>query len=462
MSNYRVERDLVGELKVPQKAYYGIHTLRAVENFPISGDSLPCHLISAITLIKKACAITNMEDGKLEKEKAEAIIRACDEVLAGKYHDAFLVDPIQGGAGTSTNMNANEVIANRAIEILGGIPGDYSIVNPNDHVNMGQSTNDVYPSAVKLALFAACTELIGELERLISAFEGKANQFNHIVKIGRTQLQDAVPIRLGQEFGAYAAVVSRELARLRSKQEELLMVNLGGTAIGTGLNASKSYIKNVVPVLSRISGLSVRQNRDLIDGTQNIDVFTAFSGALKGCAISLSKICNDLRLMSSGPRCGLGEIHLPARQNGSSIMPGKVNPVIPEVINQIAFKIIGFDTTVSLAVEAGQMELNAFEPIVFDSLYHGIMLLKNGVATLIDHCVSGITADEQVCRMETEQSVSLVTALCPYIGYNRACDLAKEALAKNKTLKDIVKQNKLIPDEILCSILDAKAMTGEM
>ena len=456
----RMEHDLVGEMPVDSNAYYGIHALRAAENFPITNSRLPGDMIVSMAYIKKACAIANCRAGVLSKQLAGAIEEACDELIQRRLHDQFIVDPIQGGAGTSTNMNANEVIANRAIELLGGVKGDYSLVHPNDHVNCGQSTNDIYPTCVKMTLYRASEPLLRELEALIAVLDERAAAFDGVVKMGRTQLQDAVPIRLGQEFSAYAAVMRRELARLERGRKELLQLNLGGTAVGTGINASAAYIGQVVPILSELTGIPFAQSRDLIDATQNADCYLVVSAALKGCAASLSKMCNDLRLMSSGPRDGLGEISLPARQNGSSIMPGKVNPVIPEVVNQIAFRIIGYDATVTLAVEGGQLELNAFEPVIFDSLYQGVTMLRRGVHTLIVHCIRDIRANEEVCRQEVERSVGVVTALCPKIGYNAACSLAREALKTHQSVRELARSRGLLTDEELSALLDPAAMTS--
>lgn len=456
----RVEHDLVGEMAVPQNAYYGIHALRAAENFPITGRRLPDDMIVSMAWIKKACALANCRAGTLPERVAGAITAACDELIAGKLHDQFIVDPIQGGAGTSTNMNANEVIANRAIELLGGTKGDYALVHPNDHVNCGQSTNDIYPTCVKMTLYRACEPLLWELDALLDALKDRAAAFDSVIKMGRTQLQDAVPIRLGQKFAAYAAVLRREKARLVRSRKELLQLNLGGTAVGTGINASSAYIGQIVPLLAELTGISFTQSPDLVDATQNTDCYLALSAALKSCAVSLSKMCNDLRLMSSGPRDGLGEISLPARQNGSSIMPGKVNPVIPEVVNQLAFRIIGYDTTVTLAVEGGQLELNAFEPVIFDSLYQGLTMLARGVHTLNIHCVRGIRANEEACRREVERSVGVVTALCPKIGYNAACALAREALRTQRPVRELACQWGLLTDGELSALLNPAAMTG--
>ena len=455
----RIEHDLVGEKHIDADAYYGIHSLRAAENFPITNQRLPGAMLVSMGWIKKACARTNRLVGMLPDAIAGAIERACDDLIAGKLSDQFIVDPIQGGAGTSTNMNANEVIANRAIEYLGGQKGDYSLVHPNDHVNCGQSTNDIYPTCVKMTLYQATQGLLDELDALTRALDERAQAFDRVVKMGRTQLQDAVPIRLGQEFAAYASVMRRERERLARGQREMLVLNLGGTAVGTGINAHASYIGQVVPLLAQMTGIPFTQSHDLIDATQNADCYLALSAALKGCATSLSKICNDLRLMSSGPRDGLGEISLPARQNGSSIMPGKVNPVIPEVVNQIAFRLVGYDMTVTLAVEGGQLELNAFEPVIFDSLYQGLTLLSGGVHTLTVHCIRGIRANEDICEQEVERSIGLATALCPRIGYSAACSLAREALNTRKSVRELADRQGLLPRDELDSLLDPAAMT---
>ena len=358
--DYRTERDSIGTKAVPEDVYYGVQSLRAAENFHITGLFMHPEIINSLAYIKKAAAITNCEAGLLDKKMTNAIVEACDEILAGKLHKDFIVDPIQGGAGTSINMNANEVIANRAIEILGGEKGDYSVVNPNDHVNCSQSTNDVIPTAGKMTSLRLLHRTKKELVRLHEALEKKAAEFDHVLKMGRTQMQDAVPIRLGQEFKAYSVAIMRDIHRMDKAMDEMRTVNMGGTAVGTGLNADPRYLRRIVPNLSEISGMDLVQAFDLIDATQNLDAFVAVSGAVKACAVTLSKIANDLRLMSSGPRAGFGEINLPARQNGSSIMPGKVNPVIPEVVNQVAFNIIGNDMTITMAAEAGQLELNAF------------------------------------------------------------------------------------------------------
>lgn len=457
--DYRLENDSIGTKDVPKEVYYGVQSLRAAENFRITGLYMHPEIINSLAYIKKAAAITNCEVGILDKKIAEAIVRACDEIIQGSLHEFFIVDPIQGGAGTSLNMNANEVIANRAIEILGGEKGDYTIVNPNDHVNCGQSTNDVIPTAGKMTSKRLLKKAQKELLRLHEALSKKADEFNHVIKMGRTQMQDAVPIRLGQEFRAYSVAILRDINRMEKAMDEMRTINLGGTAIGTGLNADEQYLQRVVPNLSEISGINFVQAFDLIDATQNLDAFVAVSGAVKACAVTLSKIANDLRLMSSGPRAGLGEINLPAKQNGSSIMPGKVNPVIAEVVNQVAFHIIGNDLTITMAAEGGQLELNAFEPIVFYCLFQSIDTLTYAVNTFIDNCVSGITANEERCRELVENSVGIITALCPHVGYEKAAELAKGAILTGKSIRSLVLKEKLMTENELDTVLNPVSMT---
>ena len=458
-ADFRLEHDSIGEKEVPADAYYGVQTLRAFENFHITGLRVHPELINSAAQIKKAAAITNLEVGELDKRRADAIVQACDEVIAGRLHDQFIVDPIQGGAGTSLNMNANEVIANRAIEILGGRKGDYSVVNPNDHVNFGQSTNDVFPTCGKLAALTLLDRAQCELKRLNQALLAKAEEFRAVIKMGRTQLQDAVPIRLGQEFHAYATAIGRDVSRFENAKDEIRSLNLGGTAIGTGLNADVQYFRRIVKNISRITGQDLVQSYDMIDATQNLDGYAAVSGVIKSCAVNLSKMSNDLRLMSSGPRTGFGEINLPARQNGSSIMPGKINPVIPEVVNQVAFNIIGNDMTITMAAEAGLLELNAFEPIIFYNLFESIETLAGAVRTLVDNCIVGITANERRCRELVEQSVGLITATCPYIGYEKAASIAKEALRTGRPVRELILEQKLLPQEQLDQVLDPFVMT---
>ena len=456
---FRVEKDSIGTKDVPENVYYGVQSLRAAENFHITGLNMHPEIINSLAYIKKAAAITNCEAGLLDKRRTQAIVQACDEILEGKFREDFIVDPIQGGAGTSLNMNANEVIANRAIEILGGKKGDYSVVNPNDHVNCGQSTNDVIPTAGKMTSLRLLKKLKKQLLRLHSALEQKADEFDSVIKMGRTQLQDAVPIRLGQEFKAYSVAILRDLNRMDKAMDEMRILNMGGTAVGTGLNADESYLRRIVPNLSEISGMDLVQAYDLIDATQNLDSFVAVSGAVKACAVTLSKIANDLRLMSSGPRAGFGEINLPAKQNGSSIMPGKVNPVIPEVVNQVAFNAIGNDMTITMAAEAGQLELNAFEPIIFYCLFQSIDTIAYAVNTFVDNCVIGITANETRCRYFVENSVGIITAICPYVGYQKAAEIAKEAIKTGESVRKLIIERGLLTKEQMDEIMDPVQMT---
>ena len=456
---FRVEKDSIGTKDVPENVYYGVQSLRAAENFHITGLNMHPEIINSLAYIKKAAAITNCEAGLLDKRRTQAIVQACDEILEGKFREDFIVDPIQGGAGTSLNMNANEVIANRAIEILGGKTGDYSVVNPNDHVNCGQSTNDVIPTAGKMTSLRLLKKLKKQLLRLHSALEQKADEFDGVIKMGRTQLQDAVPIRLGQEFKAYSVAILRDLNRMDKAMDEMRTLNMGGTAVGTGLNADESYLRRIVPNLSEISGMDLVQAYDLIDATQNLDSFVAVSGAVKACAVTLSKIANDLRLMSSGPRAGFGEINLPAKQNGSSIMPGKVNPVIPEVVNQVAFNAIGNDMTITMAAEAGQLELNAFEPIIFYCLFQSIDTIAYAVNTFVDNCVIGITANETRCRYFVENSVGIITAICPYVGYQKAAEIAKEAIKTGESVRKLIIEKGLLTKEQMDEIMDPVQMT---
>ncbi|MCB5712097.1 aspartate ammonia-lyase [Lactonifactor longoviformis] len=457
--DYRMEKDSIGEMDVPGEVYYGVQSMRAAENFRITGLSMHPEIIVSLAYIKKAAAITNCEVGTLDRKLGEAIVQACDEIIGGKLHEQFIVDPIQGGAGTSLNMNANEVIANRAIELLGGEKGDYSIIHPNDHVNCGQSTNDVIPTAGKMTSLRLLENAQKELRRLYDVLEEKAKEFDGIIKMGRTQLQDAVPVRLGQEFKAYAEAVKRDVYRMDVAKDEMRSLNLGGTAIGTGVNADTQYVKRIVPNLDKITGMGFIQAYDMLDATSNLDSFVAVSGAVKACAVTLSKIANDLRLMSSGPRTGFGEINLPEKQNGSSIMPGKVNPVIPEVVNQVAFHIIGNDMTITMAAEAGQLELNAFEPIIFYNLFQSIDTLAYAVQTFVDNCVKGISANAERCRQLVEGSVGVVTALCPHIGYQKAAKIAKKALASRKSVRDLILEEGIVEKDKLEYILDPLAMT---
>ena len=456
---FRVEKDSIGTKDVPENVYYGVQSLRAAENFHITGLNMHPEIINSLAYIKKAAAITNCEAGLLDKRRTQAIVQACDEILEGKFREDFIVDPIQGGAGTSLNMNANEVIANRAIELLGCTKGDYTVVHPNDHVNMAQSTNDVIPTAGKLTILKLMPHLLNELEELYSALILKSKEFDHIIKMGRTQLQDAVPMRLGQSFHAYAKVINRDIFRIKEALKEVEYVNMGGTAIGTAINTSPMYLHHIVENLSLLTGISFKQADDLIDATQNLDCFVSVSNALKTCAVNLSKFSNDLRLLSSGPRTGLHEINLPAKQNGSSIMPGKVNPVIPEVVTQVAYLVIGHDTTITMAAEAGQMELNAFEPVLFYNIFESIETLTGAVNTLTNNCVTGITANEKECRSYVEHSVGISTALCPYIGYKKSAEIAKLSLKTGRTVKEIVLSENLLSESQLNEILNPVNLT---
>ena len=458
----RLEHDLIGERAVPASAYYGIHTLRALENFPITGTPISIYpdLIKALARIKQAAAMTNHELGLLDAVRCEAICKACEEISTGLWHDQFVVDVIQGGAGTSTNMNANEVIANRALELLGHHRGDYAHLHPNEHVNISQSTNDVYPTALKIAAIFGIETLIEAMAVLRNAFAEKADAFASILKMGRTQLQDAVPMTLGQEFQTYAVMLGEDEERLREAAHLICEINLGATAIGTGITAHPDYAARVCTHLCTLTQLPLITAPNLIEATQDCGAFVQLSGVLKRVAVKLSKTCNDLRLLSSGPRAGLGEINLPAMQAGSSIMPGKVNPVIPEVVNQIAFEVIGNDLTVSFAAEAGQLQLNAFEPIIAHSLFKSVTHLRQGCLILAERCVKGITANAERLRHSVTSSIGLVTALNPYIGYQNATALAQEALRTGASVYDLVIEKKLLEQHELDAILNPHVLTA--
>ena len=458
---HRIEHDLLGDREIPAAAYYGVHTLRALENFAISGISIAVYpdLIRALAQIKQAAAQSNQQLGLLDAVRANAIVAACNEVIAGQWHDQFVVDVIQGGAGTSTNMNANEVIANRGLEILGHAKGQFQYLHPNEHVNMSQSTNDVYPTALKLATYVGIFRLVDTMAYLRQAFERKAEEFADVLKMGRTQLQDAVPMTLGQEFSTYAVMLGEDEERLREAALLIREMNLGATAIGTGINAHPDYAAIVCSKLVEISGIPVLTAPNLIEATQDCGSFVQLSGVLKRVAVKLSKVCNDLRLLSSGPRAGFNEINLPARQAGSSIMPGKVNPVIPEVVNQIAFEVIGNDTTVTFAAEAGQLQLNAFEPIIAHSLFKSVLHLSNGCKTLADYCVDGITANRDALRASVERSIGIVTALNPYIGYANATEIAAEAHLSGRGVAEIVLERRLMSPEQLADVLHPEVLT---
>jgi aspartate ammonia-lyase len=461
IANTRREHDLLGERNVPAEALYGIHTVRAVENFPISGIRIGQYdgLIRALAEVKLAAVQANAELGLIDPMRAEAIAAACREIIDGSHHEHFVVDVIQGGAGTSSNMNANEVIANRALEILDHARGDYKKLHPNEHVNIGQSTNDVYPSAIKLALQFYIDELLSSMAYLRQAFEAKAEEFSGVLKMGRTQLQDAVPMTLGQEFSTYAVMLHEDESRLAEARLLLLEINLGATAIGTGITAHPDYAAGVCRHLRDNSGYAFLTAGNLVEATQDCSSFVQVSGVLKRIAVKLSKVCNDLRLLSSGPRCGFGEIQLPPMQAGSSIMPGKVNPVIPEVMNQIAFEVIGNDLTVTMAAEGGQLQLNAFEPIIAFSLFKSIQHLSAGCKTLADRCVCGIEANHDQLRASVERSVGIVTALYPYIGYSNATKIASEALETGASVSDLVLARGLLSKSDLDRILDPLSLT---
>ncbi len=456
----REEHDLLGYRNVPDEYYYGIQTMRARENFNISGISISFYsdIVTAFAMVKKAAAKANNEIGLLPDDLTEAIVFGCDELLHGKYHKEFVVDMIQGGAGTSTNMNANEVIANLALVRMGKEKGEYQYIHPNNHINLSQSTNDSYPTSVKIALINSSISLNKELKLLVDSFNKKADEFNNILKMGRTQLQDAVPMTLGQEFGAYASTLEEEIERIARNADLMLCVNMGATAIGTGINADPKYSPAVIRHLREITGLDIKLAENLVEATQDTGAFVMFSSALKRLAIKLSKIMNDLRLLSSGPRAGLNEINLPAVQPGSSIMPGKVNPVIPEVVNQIAFKVIGNDITVTMAAEAGQLELNVMEPVIVQSLFESIEMLKNGMSVLRYRTIDGITANKEHIENVVRNSIGIVTALNPVIGYENSSSIAKEALETGKSVYDLTLERGLLSEEELKNILSPENM----
>lgn len=456
----RLESDSLGALQVPDEAYYGVQTLRALENFPITGQRIHPAFIRALGHVKAAAAEANAAIGHLPEELYKPLLQAASELAEGKLDDHIVVDPIQGGAGTSLNMNANEVIANRALELMGQPKGSYDIIHPNAHVNMAQSTNDVIPTAFRIALIERLGRTIDALSTLQSALLKKAAQFDAVLKVGRTHLQDAVPIRLGQEFAAFAGAIGRDIERIRAAREGLYTVNMGATAVGTGLNADPAYIEQVISHLRARTGYPLRLAEDLVDATQNIDPLAHASGALKTCAVNLTKIANDLRLMASGPTAGLGEIRLPARQPGSSIMPGKVNPVMPEVVNQVAFRIMGNDLTVTLVAQAGQLELNVMQPVAFHALLESADALANVVDVFAKYCIEGIEANAEATRAQAESIPGLATALNPYIGYEAATEIAKAALASGRSLRDLVLERGLMDADLLDRILQPEALTS--
>jgi len=459
----RIEHDLLGDKSVPVSAYYGVQTARALENFNISGVHLALYpnLIKALAMVKMAAARANFECGQFSKDILAGIEGACQELIGGRLHEEFQLDVFQGGAGTSTNMNANEVIANRALELMGHDKAEYSHCDPHDHVNCSQSTNDAYPSALHIGMALGNMELVASVKELIEAFRAKGAEFNGILKMGRTQLQDAVPMTLGQEFEAFAASLDGEVQALQRIQNVLCKVNMGATAIGTGLNAPAGYAEACTKHLAAITGLPIRLADNLIEATQDTQAFVLYSSCMKSLAIKLSKICNDLRLLSSGPRCGLREINLPPKQPGSSIMPGKVNPVIPEVVNMVCFRVIGSDLTVSLAAEGGQLQLNVFEPVIAACIFEAQTMFMNAARTLRQHCIEGITANADICRHYVEYSIGVVTALNPVIGYDRSTELAAEAMRTGQGIIELVRQKRILTDEQIAEVLDPRAMTGE-
>ncbi len=457
--NFRTENDLIGPKELPDDAYYGINAVRGQENFSITGYALDEHLITAIAIVKKAAALANRDINVLNADIANAIVFASDEIIDGRYHNQFIVDPIQGGAGTSFNMNANEVIANIALEKLGEEKGNYNIVSPNTHVNMAQSTNDAFPTSAHISILTYVNNLIEVLTNLSELFLKKSKEFDHVIKMGRTHLQDAIPIRLGQEFHAYATVVKRDIVRIENAKHNLEFINMGATAVGTGLNADPVYIEKVVEYLREFTGLDLKIAEDLVDGTQNTDSYTELSSTLKIAMVNLSKISNDLRLMASGPRAGLAEINLPPRQAGSSIMPGKINPVMLEVMSQIAFQVIGNDLTISMASEAGQFELNVMEPVLFFNLLESLKIMINGVNSYMKYCIEGITANEDRMKNYVENSIGIITAINPHVGYSKSSEIAKEALATGVPVRELVLKYNLLTEEELDIILNPFEMT---
>jgi len=458
----RMEHDLLGDREIPAEAYFGVQTLRARENFHISGVTLRNFpvFVRALAEVKKAAALANARLGLLSPDVCGFIGQACDEIVQGHWHEQFIVDMIQGGAGTSTNMNANEVIANRALELAGREKGDYSFIHPNNHVNLSQSTNDAYPTAVRVATLHSIPQLTDALSELCASLGTKAREFSDIIKMGRTQLQDAVPMTLGQEFEAFRVTLEEDITRIRESAHLFHEVNMGGTAIGTGLNAHKDYASEVVRSLRDVTGFPIVAAANLIEATPDTGLFVLFSGVLKRLAVKLSKICNDLRLLSSGPRCGFNEINLPAMQPGSSIMPGKVNPVVPEVVNQVAFQVVGNDLTITMASEAGQLQLNVMEPVIVFNLFQSVITLTRAVRSLDRLCVRGITANRDVCRRYVENSIGLVTALNPYIGYENATRIAMEALATGETVFNLVLKYKMLSREKLEDVLRPENMVA--
>ena len=463
MAKTRTEHDLLGEMAVPADAYYGVQTARALENFHISGIRLHLYpnLIKALAMVKLAAARANHDCEQFSAEILKGIEGACQEIIDGKLHDQFPLDVYQGGAGTSTNMNANEVIANRALELMGHAKGEYQYCDPHDHVNASQSTNDAYPTALHVGMALGNQELVAAIDELIAAFRAKGKEFAGIVKMGRTQLQDAVPMTLGQEFNAFGQTLHGEVQALKLVHRALCETNMGATAIGTGLNAPKGYAAKCTKHLAAVSGFPITLAEDLIEATQDTQAFVLYSSCMKSLAIKLSKVCNDLRVLSSGPRTGFREINLPPRQPGSSIMPGKVNPVIPEVVNMVCFRVIGSDLTVTMAAEGGQLQLNVFEPVIAASIFEAQTMFINAARALREHCVDGITANPDVCQHYVEYSIGTVTALNPVIGYEKATELAQEAMRTGRGILELIRERKILTEEQIRTVLDPSAMTGQ-
>lgn len=457
--DFRLEKDLLGEIQIPNDAYYGVNSKRAQINFNINSKRVNINMIYAVVTVKKAAAIAHKKIKELSTEKADAIIKACDEILAGNFENEFITNYLQGGAGTSTNMNVNEVIANRAIELLGGQKGDYSIVRPIEDVNMSQSTNDVYPTALRIAAIKLLRPLADALSNLQESLQLKENEFSDIIALGRTELMDALPLMVGQEFGAYAKAISRDRWRIYKVEERLREINLGGTAIGTGLNASEKYIFTVTDVLQDLTGLGLSRSDYMIDVTQNMDVFVEVSGLLKSAAVNLMKISNDLRLLGSGPNGGFYEYRLPEVQAGSSIMPGKVNPVICEMVAQVSMKVIANDTAITLAASQGQLQLNAFSPLISESLLESLEIMTNAVKIFDDKCIKGVLINEEICKKNLEKSTSIITALVHHIGYEKASLIAHRAIAENRTIKEILISENILSKEAVNKILNPYEIT---
>ena len=463
LAKTRIEHDLLGDLAVPAEAYYGVQTARALENFHISGVELKLYpnLIKAFAMVKLAAARANYDSKQFSKEILKGIEGACKEIIDGKLHEEFRLDVVQGGAGTSTNMNANEVIANRALELMGHKKGEYKYCDPHDHVNCSQSTNDAYPTALHVGMALGNIELVAAMKKLIASFRKKGKEFASILKMGRTQLQDAVPMTLGQEFEAFASTLEGEVLALERIQNVLCETNMGATAIGTGLNAPRGYAEKCTQHLAKITGLPIHLAENLIEATQDTQSFVLYSSCMKSLAIKLSKVCNDLRLLSSGPRTGLREINLPAKQPGSSIMPGKVNPVIPEVVSMVCFRVIGSDLTVTMSAEAGQLQLNAFEPVIAACVFEAQTMFQNAARTLRVHCVDGIAANTDVLKRYVEFSIGTVTALNPVIGYERSTELAAEAMKSGRGILELIREKKVLSEEQIKKVFDPVAMTGQ-